>query len=195
MSLVPSKAKSYFSHEEDLQLLAAGDVDRYRDIFSRAAPKFFTAVDDKSSFTDGVAGAEAREAQLRVFMRAVQQTLPVLRLRGYLRVYSTAPHKKIADLLSAGDDDDAAATGGAGAKAPGGEWTAEAHVAHLAMAGRQCVAKPGAASLATDTELQPRGRIRFESADGTVTVQAKEAPPSVALALYEKCAALPPTIA
>ena len=188
VALVPQKARALFSHDEDLALLASGDVDRYRDIFARAAPKFFTAVDDTTTFSESTAGQEAREVQLRVFMRGVQQQLPVLKLRGYLRVYATADHSKIAALLSSVGDEDV--TKKVDAKA----GSAEGQVAHVKMASRQAVIAAGGKDLAADVTVQPTGRIRFTSRDGNVVVRPKDPEPSAAMALFEKAAALPPTV-
>ena len=96
-AFLTEKARSM--QEDDAQLLGQGDLDRFRDVFLKACPKFISIVDPNSTTYQEFTGQEGKELQLRVFMRAVQQQVDALRLRGYLRVYSTINGSKIESLM------------------------------------------------------------------------------------------------
>jgi translation initiation factor 3 subunit L len=98
-AFVPERHR--YSQEDDLHLLAQGDVDRFRDVFVRACPKFIAPNDVMAvPGAPQESGQESKELQLRLFMREVNQQLDSLKLRGYLRAYSTITSDKIAALLT-----------------------------------------------------------------------------------------------
>jgi translation initiation factor 3 subunit L len=156
------------TQDEDATLLAQGDLERYRDVFLRSCPKFFTAADVTSGSTTGFSetGQEAKELQLRMFLRGVRQQLDVLKLRGYLNAYSTLANEKVASLLAASS-----------------AVPVEAHLVALKRNARQRVNTKGAT---LSGELKRTAVVDFTADKGSIAVQRHFEQPTVAAAFFDK---------
>jgi translation initiation factor 3 subunit L len=86
--------------EDDREVLRTGDEERFREVFDRCSPKFFTVPPSDGS---PVKGTEGRELQARMFRRAVQQQQDIIRLRGYFKVYQNTKMKLLETLLEVDD--------------------------------------------------------------------------------------------
>ena len=93
--------------DEDATQLSMGDLDCFREVFTRSCPKFIAAspssgsrITNQNGMVYETSAHEAREAQVRVFMREVSQQQEALKLRNLLQVYSTVTVEKLATLLS-----------------------------------------------------------------------------------------------
>merc|ERR1711916_318591 len=77
---VPVVDRQRASQDDDAVLLAQGDVDRFREVFLKACPKFITATDGAGDASGaGETGQEAKELQLRMFLRMVRQRVAMKR--------------------------------------------------------------------------------------------------------------------
>eukprot|EP00331_Platyophrya_macrostoma_P016538 CAMPEP_0176467854 /NCGR_PEP_ID=MMETSP0127-20121128/38693_1 /TAXON_ID=938130 /ORGANISM="Platyophrya macrostoma, Strain WH" /LENGTH=497 /DNA_ID=CAMNT_0017861207 /DNA_START=37 /DNA_END=1529 /DNA_ORIENTATION=+ len=83
--------------EDDVRELAAGQHDRFREVFSRSAPRFLS-IPIGGSYGEGAAD-EAFDMQTKAFMREVMQLMDIIAIRSYFHVYRTISTQKIDALL------------------------------------------------------------------------------------------------
>nr|CCC93622.1 putative EIF3-interacting protein [Trypanosoma congolense IL3000] len=86
--------------EDDKELLAAGDEERFRDVFDRCSPKFLAV---PPMTTSVYKGTEGKELQARLFRRAVKQQEDTIKLRGYFGVYQTTTTELVKTILDVDD--------------------------------------------------------------------------------------------
>lgn len=98
--LIDDRLRANF--EDEVRQLAAGQHEKFREVFSRTSPKFLT-IPIAGTFADNTV-QEGKEVQTRMFMREVMQHIHIIALRGYFHVYRTISTEKIDSLLSAHDD-------------------------------------------------------------------------------------------
>jgi translation initiation factor 3 subunit L len=161
--------RSRGAQDDDAVLLAQGDVERFRDVFLRACPKFITAADVVSGTTSNFSetGQEAKELQLRMFLRAVRLRVDVLKLRGYLGAYSTLTNQKVSSLLAASS------------AAP-----VEAHLVATKSGSRQRVRTAGCK--VTEGEVKRVGVVDFTAEGGNIHVQRHFEQPTLAASIYDR---------
>ncbi|ORC93194.1 eukaryotic translation initiation factor 3 subunit L [Trypanosoma theileri] len=86
--------------EDDKELLAAGDEERFREVFDRCSPKFLAVPPITTSVYKGT---EGKELQARLFRRTVKQQEDIIKLRGYLGVYQTTTTELVKTILDVDD--------------------------------------------------------------------------------------------
>lgn len=160
------------NQDDDLNLLAQGDVERFREVFIRACPKFVSPADASTTQSQyAESGQEARELQLRMFLREVRQQVDVLKLRGYLRAYSTVTTAKVDQLLGTQE------TG----------TCAEAHLIAMKHKSRQ-LNRAGGGLLSGD--FSAPGVLHFTADRGSIGVQRNTEETSCCAAFYDRLKAL-----
>ena len=90
-----------------------GEVDVFADLFAFACPKFIATNEIIQSTGSGEYAAdpslsynqEAYKKQLAVFMEEVQQRAPLPKLKSYLRLYTTIPVQKLAQMMEVTEDE------------------------------------------------------------------------------------------
>lgn len=90
-----------------------GEVDVFADLFAFACPKFIATNEIIQSTGSGEYAAdpslsynqEAYKKQLTVFMEEVQQRAPLPKLKSYLRLYTTIPVQKLAQMMEVTEDE------------------------------------------------------------------------------------------
>jgi translation initiation factor 3 subunit L len=90
-----------------------GEVDVFADLFAFACPKFIATNEIIQSMGSGEYAAdpslsynqEAYKKQLAVFMEEVQQRAPLPKLKSYLRLYTTIPVQKLAQMMEVTEDE------------------------------------------------------------------------------------------
>lgn len=96
--MMDSKKNSTF--EDDRELLAGGDEERFREVFDRCSPKFLAVPPITTSVYKGT---EGKELQARLFRRAVKQQEDIIKLRGYFGVYQTTTTELVKTILDVDD--------------------------------------------------------------------------------------------
>ncbi|CBH15481.1 EIF3-interacting protein, putative [Trypanosoma brucei gambiense DAL972] len=86
--------------EDDKELLATGDEERFRDVFDRCSPKFLAVPPVPPTVCKGM---EGKELQARLFLRAVKQQQDTIKLRVYLGVYQTTTTELVKTVLDVND--------------------------------------------------------------------------------------------
>lgn len=86
--------------EDDKELLAAGDEERFCEVFDRCSPKFLAVPPISISVYKGT---EGKELQARLFRRAVKQQEDIIRLRGYFGLYQTTTTELVKTILDVDD--------------------------------------------------------------------------------------------
>ena len=90
-----------------------GEVDVFADLFAFTCPKFIATNEIIQSTGSGEYAAdpslsynqEAYKKQLAVFMEEVQQRAPLPKLKSYLRLYTTIPVQKLAQMMEVTEDE------------------------------------------------------------------------------------------
>jgi translation initiation factor 3 subunit L len=93
---------------ESMIKMQRGEIEEFRTAFCFGCPKFLSPVAhiyDGNLGADGQARQEPWRQQLRVFEDEVNQQLPTLVIRSYLKLYTTMPISKLASFLDINEDD------------------------------------------------------------------------------------------
>lgn len=162
-------SERYKVQDDDQILLAQGDLDRYREVFFKCAPKFFSAAEFTHPTNE--TGHETKELQVAVFLRTVSQQLDSLKLRGYLTTYSTLTTQKVASLLNRDSTQ-----------------SVEAHLVCMKRNTRQRIRAEG--KRLSEGVVKRVSTVDFTAENGTIAVQKNTELPTVAAAFFDRLVAL-----